>query len=263
MKKITSRVLALTVFLVIFGGIGATILTDLWTTKSTKTPVTFPDGEFKGQYNPADIRGSYTFTEVAELFQVKLSDLYDAFGIPAGTDGTTIQTKVLEEMYPDLPHEIGNGSVQLFVALYKGLPAELDGDTYLPAPAREILLKTNSRLTGDQKAYVESHLQALTLPGVDGTLTTPSSGSGSSNTSSSGSGTSTLPKTTAADHVEPLVKGATTFQQVLDAGITQVQIETILGAAMPPGNTTIKAYCLEQGISFSEIKDQLNALADR
>lgn len=63
--------------------------------------------------------------------------------------------------------------------------------------------------------------------------------------------------------MEPLVKGSTTFQQVLDAGITQVQIEAILGAAMPPGNATIKDYCLEQGISFSEIKDQLNALADR
>lgn len=250
MKKVNSKVIALTVCLVIFGGIGATILADIWTTESTKIPVTYQAGEFQGQYNPADIRGSYTFAEVAELFQVRLTDLYEAFGIPAGTDGTTIQTKILEEMYPDLPNEIGNGSVQLFVALYKGLPAELD-DTYLPAPARDILYRTNSKLTDEQKAYIDSHLETLPEPAGEGTVTTPTS-----------QPATTPAKTTDADHVEPLVKGATTFQQVLDAGITKAQIEAILGKPMPPGNATIKDYCLDQGISFSEVKDQLNALVE-
>lgn len=31
---------------------------------------------------------------------------------------------------------------------------------------------------------------------------------------------------------------------------------------MPPGNATIKDYCLEKGISFSQVKDQLNALVE-
>lgn len=149
-------------------------------------------------------------------------------------------------MYPDLPNEIGTGSVQLFVALYKGLPVELD-DTYLPSPARDILYRANSLLTEEQKAYIESHLEVLPEPAGEGAVTTP---------------TTTPVKTTDADHVEALVKGATTFQQVLDAGITKAQIETILGAAMPPGNATIKDYCLEKGISFSQVKDQLNALVE-
>lgn len=240
MKKISSKFMALTVFLVIFGGIGATILADVWTTESTKVPVTYKEGEFEGQYNPEDIRGSYTFSEVSELFEVELDDLLEAFGIPEGTDGTTIQTKVLEEMYPNLPNEIGNGSVQLFVAFYKGLPFEFD-DTYLPEQAKDILYRVNDKLTAEDKAYIESHLAVLPEP--SGETDEPAA-----------------PEAT--EEAEPLVKGATTFQQVLDAGITKAEIEEIIGSVMPATNTPIKDYCLEKGLSFSEVKDKLNALIE-
>jgi hypothetical protein len=240
MRKISSKFMALTVFLVIFGGIGATILADVWTTESTKVPVTYKEGEFEGQYNPQDIRGSYTFSEVSELFEVELDDLFTAFGIPEGTDGTTIQTKVLEEMYPNLPNEIGNGSVQLFVAFYKGLPAEYD-DTYLPAQAKDILYRVNEKLTAEEKAYIESHLAVLPEPAGEDTVPTEAA---------------------VTEEVEPLVKGATTFQQVLDAGITKAEIEEILGSAMPATNLPIKDYCLDKGLSFSEVKDKLNALIE-
>jgi hypothetical protein len=202
--------------------------------------VTYKEGEFEGQYNPEDIRGSYTFSEVSELFEVELDDLLEAFGIPEGTDGTTIQTKVLEEMYPNLPNEIGNGSVQLFVALYKGLPFEFD-DTYLPEQAKDILYRVNDKLTAEDKAYIESHLAVLPEP--SGETDEPAA-----------------PEAT--EEAEPLVKGATTFQQVLDAGITKAEIEEIIGSVMPATNTPIKDYCLEKGLSFSEVKDKLNALIE-
>lgn len=240
MRKISSKFMALTVFFVIFGGIGATILADVWTTESTKVPVTYQDGEFKGEYNPEDIRGSYTFSEVSELFEVDLADLLKAFGIPEGTDGTTIQTKILGEMYPGLPNEIGNGSVQLFVAFYKGLPVELD-DTYLPAQAKDILYRVNGKLSAEDKTYIESHLVELPEPAGEGS-------------------TPTEPE--APEEVEPLVKGATTFQQVLDAGITKAQIEEIIGSPMPATNLPIKDYCLDKGLIFSEVKDKLNALVE-
>lgn len=241
MRKISSKFMALTVFLVIFGGIGATILADVWTTESTKVPVTYKEGEFQGQYNPEDIRGSYTFSEVSTLFEVELTDLFEAFGIPEGTDGTTIQTKVLEEMYPNLPNEIGNGSVQLFVAFYKGLPPEYD-DTYLPAQAKDILYRVNTKLTAEEKSYIESHLAVLPSPAGEGTNPT---------------------EAVVAEETEPLVKGATTFQQVLDAGIGKAEIVGIIGAALPATNMPIKDYCLEKGLSFSEVKEKLNALIEK
>jgi hypothetical protein len=202
--------------------------------------VTYKEGEFEGQYNPEDIRGSYTFSEVSELFEVELADLLEAFGIPEGTDGTTIQTKVLEEMYPNLPNEIGNGSVQLFVAFYKGLPFEFD-DTYLTEQAKDILYRVNDKLTAEDKAYIESHIAVLPEPSGE---------------------TDEPAEPEATEEVEPLVKGATTFQQVLDAGITKAEIEDIIGSVMPATNTPIKDYCLEKGLSFSEVKDKLNALVE-
>ncbi|MDF2952722.1 MAG: hypothetical protein K0S18_2305 [Anaerocolumna sp.] len=59
---------------------------------------------------------------------------------------------------------------------------------------------------------------------------------------------------------EALVKGSTTFQQVLDSGISKEQIETIIGGNLPPTNQTVKDYCLASGLSFSEIKEQINSL---
>lgn len=59
---------------------------------------------------------------------------------------------------------------------------------------------------------------------------------------------------------ENFVKGTTTFKQVLDAGITKQQIEEIIGSEMPSSNMAIKDFCLEEGLSFSEVKTKLNDL---
>ena len=140
--KIKLWMLALLIFVVIFGGIGLTMLTGDWATESDKIPAKFTTGESAGEYNPEDIRGSYTFQDVASAFDIELSVLYDAFGIPAGTDGTAIKTKDIEAVYGDA--EIGNGSVQVFVALYKNLPVTLN-ETYLPKRAAEIILEVKPK----------------------------------------------------------------------------------------------------------------------
>ncbi len=237
--KIKLWMLALLIFVVIFGGIGLTMLTGDWATESDKTPAKFTTGESAGEYNPEDIRGSYTFQDVADAFEIELSVLYDAFGIPAGTDGTAVKTKDIEAVYGDA--EIGNGSVQVFVALYKNLPVTLS-ETYLPKRAAEIILETNLSLTQAQKDY-------LALYQID---------TSAADTAAAPAETEAAETEAAAAEAEPAVKGTTTFQQAMDAGLTKEQIEAIIGGPMPAANTAIRDYCSQNGLSFSEIKTKLN-----
>lgn len=239
-RKVNIITTSILIFVLIFGGIGFTIAIDLWTTSSTKVPSKIKTSDNREVYNPSDIRGSYTFSEVAELFEININILYEAFGIPATTDSTSIKTKDLEGLYSNLSNPIGNESVQIFVALYKNLPIELD-DTFLPDKAVALILKENANLTATQKDYLAAHRISLEA--------STSNATGEKTTA-----------TTKASSDEPLVNSSTTFQALLDAGITKAQIEEIIKSAMPPTNQTVKSYCTEKGISFSEIKTKLNDL---
>ncbi|MEI7885480.1 MAG: hypothetical protein WCI30_09040 [Clostridia bacterium] len=242
--KIKMSVMAVLVFILIFGGIALTIAVDIWSTTSSKTPVTYQTGTNTGEYNPADIRGSYTFQEVATLFEIDLQVLYKAFAIEENTDGTEIQTKELETRFKNEQVEIGNESVQVFVALYKNLPITL-AESYLPKQAVELILAENQQLTAEQKAYLKKYQVVL---GVNSPALVVTSEQAVSSTSEA--------------EEEPLVNGSATFQQVLDGGITVAQIEAIISKSMPPTNQTVKDYCNQEGLEFSTIKGQLNLLAE-
>jgi len=59
--QLKSIPLAFVILVVFFGGIGASGALNYWQTESSKIPEKFLTGEVAGEYNPADIRGSYTF----------------------------------------------------------------------------------------------------------------------------------------------------------------------------------------------------------
>ena len=91
--------LGIIILIVVFGGILVTLGLDLWTTTSTKIPSKIQNGDNAGDYNPEDIRGSYTFKEVSEVFEIDVAVLFDAFNIPKDTDPTEIKNKDLEGMF--------------------------------------------------------------------------------------------------------------------------------------------------------------------
>jgi hypothetical protein len=235
--KIKMNAMALIIFAVIFGGIAATAAANIWTTESSKIPVTYKSGEYEGQYNPKDIRGSYTFKEVSDLFNIELNVLYKAFIIPEGTD-SSIKTKELESMYEGMDVEIGNESMQVFVALYKNLPVILD-DVYLPKQAVEIIMEANRNLTDEQRSYLKEY--QAEIPDVKNETSIQSE-----------TGSSEDPEG------EQLINGSTTFQQAIDAGIPEQKIKDIIGKELPSLNTSIKSFCTQEGLSFSEIKGKLN-----
>ncbi len=237
--KLNSKTLAVALAALLFGGVAIAKVAGLWITESNKIPAKITSGEAAGQYNPADIRGSYSFQDVANAFAIEPKVLLDAFGIQ-GKTATEMKNKDLETIYAGAPQEIGTSSMQAFVALYKGLPMELT-DEYLPKTAADILLSTG-KLTQQQKDYLATHtvdLSAISAAPVSGVA----SGAVSK----------------AAASTEPAINGSSTFQQVLDLGITKAQIESVIGEAMPATNVVIRDWASQKGKSFSDIKIKLTA----
>lgn len=240
-KKIPVVFVGLLIGLILFGGIGATAAMNLWTTTSEKTPNRFEEGVSQGEYDPADIRGSYTFEDVAELFDIDSKMLVEAFLIENNSDGGAVKIGVLEEMYPEM--EIGNESVQTFVALLKGLPYEL-GDAMLPKGAVDLLLESGASLSEAQKEWLSVH--QIDLNGME----------------------ITPPPVESEENSDPgvdkeekeLVTGNTTFQQLLDSGINKDQMEEVLGGNDYRTNQTVKDYCEEKGLTFSVIKEEIGNL---
>ncbi|GAB4543285.1 MAG: hypothetical protein Fur002_15000 [Anaerolineales bacterium] len=242
--NLTSKPLAFLLFLVLFGGIALSSALGWWQTESTKVPVTFSEGEFAGQANPADIRGSYTFGDIANAFDVTPEILAQAFQVQTDNPAA-FAVKNLETMYLESGYEIGTSSVRLFVAYYLGLPFETAGlEIYLPQSAAEILL-AQSRLNAEQSAYVESHtVDVAPATNPDGeVLPAPE--------------VEPAPQAESTPTPSALIKGKTTFGELLGWGVPQENIETILGAPLPNPATTLKDYASANGLDFETMKAQL------
>lgn len=246
MKPIT---LTLIIFLLLFGGIAASSAAGYWTTGSDKQLAKYETGKFAGEYMPEDIRGSYTFGEIATLFEIDLMTLYEAFGIDPDTDGSSIKAKDLSTLYVNLGAEIESESLQLFVGLYKDLPITLNG-SILPIPAVELVLSANPNLTEEQIAYLNTHQISL-----DGTEVSAPAETSSIDTTEIES----VDQAPALEE-EPLINGSVTVQQVLDAGITEEELMEVLGTEIPPTNQPLRDYCRAQGLNFTTVKDQLNGM---
>lgn len=159
-KAISVLAVSIIAFLLVFGGIGATIASGQWSTSNDKEALAENEALPSGGTALDNIRGSNTFQEVADTYKIDIEILLDAFAIPDSKDGT-IKIKDLESLYGDTDLE-GRKSVQAFVALYTNLPYEPE-DVYLPEEAVEILLETNNDLSPEQIEYLESHKVNVSL----------------------------------------------------------------------------------------------------
>jgi hypothetical protein len=246
---LTSKSLAITILVILFGGILFSSAIGWWLTESSKQAAIFTDGEFAGQPNPADIRGSYTFGDVENNFDVPATTLAQAFRV-SSTDPSAFAVKDLETIYASEEFEIGTASVRLFMALYTGLPYEILPDIYLPKRAVE-MLKSHVTLTVEQVTYLDSHAIVLDPSDTAQSLSEPA------------------PIAQTEEHVETdstqdqTIKGKTTFQEVLDWGVPQATIEGIIGGPLPNPLTKVKDHCLETSLNFEEIKPALQTEIDK
>ena len=255
--KIKNWHMGLIVLIVIFGGIASTMAFNLWNTEGgggghgtggSRVPATFKSGEFAGEYNPDDIRGSYSFGNISELWEIPLVEMGTAFGLGAIENLVDFKCMDMHAAYANLEEdvEIGTGSVKAFVALYTGLPFTLPDDEYLPQSAVEIL---NDRgiLTEDQVAFLDTHSVDISeLQIIEPSTVT-------------GEGT---PTEGHEESTEKVIKGKTTFKEVLDWGIAEEDIEAIVGEELPATGMTIRDFASQKGLDFGHIKESLQAKID-
>lgn len=237
--KVNTLIVAIIVLVMVFGVIALASVLGFWNTVSTKEPKRYSIGEEAGEYNPADIKGSYTFGEISELFEIPLEDLGHAFALKDESKFKAFQCKELEEIYitsSAQDKEVGTDSVRIFVALYKSLPITLNYDTYFPKPAVN-MLDSKANLTEDQTRYLENH----TIIPLNAEATTESS------------------ESTSTDRT---IKGSTTFKELLDWGVKKEDIERIIDDKIPNTEKTLKDYATTKGIEFSTFKEQIQKLID-
>jgi hypothetical protein len=175
--------------------------------------------------------------------------LAQAFAIQAD-DLAAYQVKNLETQFEASPVEIGTSSVRLFVAFYLGLPFDLSTDIYLPETAAALL--QDRPLSPEQSVYLAKHTASPVGEAAGEQVTQPVS----------------TPEATApaSEATAQIIKGKTTFAELLDWGVSQATIEQILneaGASFPVDTSiTIKNFCTDNNLDFESIKLALQAAVD-
>ena len=239
--KIQNKAIAFVVGVFLLGGIGLADYLGFWVTESTKEPAKYTTGEFAGEYNPADIRGSYSFEDVAKVFDISVETLADAYGIDAG-DYILAEFKLneLEIVYPDLGEdvELGTGSVKYFVALYTGLPYEDEGDG-LPLRAVDILTEEEKIDDVKRNELLSIAIDLSLYQKPEETLS------------------STVASSDTEENEEKSINGNTMIQDLYDYGLTDEILVEVLGEIPTARSMNLKDFCIEKGLSFSEIKTVL------
>lgn len=242
---------------IMFGSVLISDAFGYWATESSKTPAVIESGEFAGEADPADIRGSFSFGDLEAAFDIKVEVLAEAFGVNVA-EAEGFQLKSLETIYEALAEagtEVGTGSVRYFVALYTGLPYELTEAVYLPQPAVDLLI--------EEGKVVGEAVEALKAIGVE----IPEAALGNIEVEGAVESTGEPAGATGEPEGEAvaeglLIKGQTTFRDVLDANVTEAEIESVIGEEMPNPLTGIKTYCTEEDLSFETVKTALQTLVD-
>ena len=156
-RGVNTAVTAAIIFVLIFGGIAVTEVTELWTTSRDKNTNAGISDEGNRVISTDDLRGSFTFQETADSFGIDLDVLLNAFSILESDGGGQMKIKDLKLKYAASDEEIGRESVQAFVSLYQGDPSVPEG-ICLPESAVDILLNGERNLTEEQKKYLEDHM---------------------------------------------------------------------------------------------------------
>ncbi|MGB9840803.1 hypothetical protein [Thermovenabulum sp.] len=155
--KIKIKHLVVIILLIVFGGIAISNYAGLWKTQSDKIPKKVFSFDGQEIYDPTDIKGSYTFSDVSKFFDIPLEDLAKAFGLN-GSVAENFKCKDVKTIKTvSQGATLSMDSVRYFVIFYKGIKADLKEDVYLPAPAKEIIINKGTPLK-EQIEYLDKHL---------------------------------------------------------------------------------------------------------
>ena len=275
--SLKSKHLAVIVPVVFAAGIGLTMAFNLWKTETTKVPAAYTSGEFAGRANPADIRGSYTFADIAAAFPVPVEDLARAFGVVE--NAAAFQVKSLEGAFEGLPEGVGDRH-RLRAPVrgpVRGAAVRARGEHGAPRrggrdPDRtaglgaEQVADLQARSVGGEPATHGSrggHGDAGAPRGAcSGGARTGGPAPAAPATGTGAAGAAATADHAAATTEDRAIKGKTTFKELLDWGVSDADIKAVFGGEMGATGIAVRDYCTEKGIEFSTVKTTLQALVD-
>ena len=262
MTRIKTTALGLAIVAAMFGGIAISMAAGYWKTESTKEPVKIKEGEFAGLPNPADVRGSYTWDDVAKAFAIPVEKVLEAFG---ATDPAQKANSLEAKYAGTLPEgvEIGTGSVRLFAALYTGLPYEADEGTVLPASAITVLRadgKADKARIDEAAAKAISVTPAAPAPSAPAAAAAPAKAAPAAPAVPAAPAPAPAPAAQEHTPATGTIVGKTTFGDLAGWGYDMKKVEAILGG-LGPSSQSIRDFCEAKGIEFSTVKTSLGELA--
>lgn len=250
---------------ILFGGIAGAKALGWWKTSGGgSAPARIAAGGFAGMYDPADIRGSSSFASIEGFFGVPAAILAQAFGFAADAPGL-ITAKAVDGLYGEIhglngeERDVGTDAVKLFVARMTGLPYTPEANTGMPENAIELILTLGAGM--DEATRSDLLSRAVAMRRADGSPATQAAPVAQLASQSAGSATGQGSGAAAAPASAGLsFSGRTSFAEVMAAGLSKAQIESVLGRPMPPQATSVKDFCESNGLAYSQVRNALQAL---
>lgn len=237
--KLSSMAIAVVVVVAFAGGVLGAQVAGVWRTEGSKTPARLTTGAFAGEYDPGDIRGSYSFGDIETAFDVPVRALAEAYGVADANNPGAILVKTLEEAFEGAHEEleIGTDSVRLFVAKYLNRPITVADSTGIPKTAIPIL---------EERGTVDDDLRSrvVALP------------------AEARAGVVAAPPPDEEERDERSIRGMTTFAELLGWGVAEEDLGAVFGGSIGPGSAALRDYAKEVGMEFSVVKDQIQALVN-
>ena len=113
-------------------------------------------------------------------------------------------------------------------------------------------MKINSKVLG--LIILITFIGGIAISAALGYWNTESSGGGGA-----GTGSEAIEGGGATSTDGAFVRGKTTFQDLIDLGLSRDAIEEVLGGPMPDPMTRVKDHCATQGLDFETVKTELEA----
>jgi hypothetical protein len=158
--KLNNKVLFIVILVVFFGGIAGAMVFNVWDSKPGKnaTGAASAEANVVIATNPADIRGTNSFAEISQMFNIPLDDLKAALAPNFAGNFAELKARDLKTVYANLGKDISveTESVRTFAAMYKNLKYTYSTTAYLPQSAVKVL-KEKAKLSPEQFTFLETH----------------------------------------------------------------------------------------------------------
>lgn len=167
--KLNVKVLFFAILVIFFGGIGTAKALDLWESKPTavsKIQTSMETGSEASAsataVDPGYIRGTNSFTEISQTYNIPLDDLKAAFAPDSGDKFADMKAKDIKTIYAKLGEDIAveTESVRIFAAMYTNVKYFYSNQAYMPDTAVK-MLKEKVKLSPEQLTWLESHTVKL------------------------------------------------------------------------------------------------------